>query len=186
MRLGLMALSRRLHLSLPLALPLGWLLSVSSVVSAQHICDTGTIAMNSARFADNGDGTVTDTRSRLMWMRCHGGQQWQSDRCEGQAARLTWQSALQAAVDVNRRAQMFFNDWRVPKIHELATIAELRCINPRVDLSVFPGTLPDWYWTASVRHSADNEALVLSFGPEGIRRDAMSAPAYVRLVRSAQ
>lgn len=161
------------------------LVASSTLASAQQTCDAGNPERKPGRFDDNGDGTVTDTRSRLMWMRCARGQHWHAGACAGQAERLTWQSARQAAVDVNRRAEMFYNDWRVPQIHELATIAELRCVNPRVDLSVFPGTLADWYWTASVRPSSSDEGLALSFGAEGFRRGAMTEAVYVRLVRSA-
>ncbi len=54
-------------------------------VAAQQACDGngGASSLPSARFQDNGDGTVTDVESKLMWMRCASGQQWLGKRCVG-------------------------------------------------------------------------------------------------------
>lgn len=36
-------------------------------------------------YIDNGDGTVTDTRTGLTWMRCALGQTWDGSTCVGVA-----------------------------------------------------------------------------------------------------
>ena len=162
------------------------LLLIAQAVFAEPMCGSDQFATGAGRFEDNADGTVTDTRSHLMWMRCSRGQQWIDKRCAGQALRLSWQAAKEFAEDVNQQGQMFYNDWRVPKVSELATIAELQCASPRINVSVFPDTVPSWYWTASLRPNSAGEALALSFGTEGVGHDDLTQSALVRLVRSAQ
>ena len=83
---------------------------------------------------------------------------------------------------------MFFNDWRLPSLRELATISERRCRNPRLNLSVFPDSPARPYWSASSRPGSADEsaAYALDFGDEGVQLLPKESPNLVRLVRSAQ
>jgi hypothetical protein len=139
------------------------------------------------RFTDNGDGTVTDTESKLMWMRCALGQTWDRGSCGGAAEALTWQGALDAAQAINRRGDFFFSDWRLPQLPELAGIAERQCKNPRINLTVFPGTPSAAFWTATSRPSKSVEtfAFALGFGADGIQYASKEEAHDVRLVRAA-
>jgi hypothetical protein len=152
-------------------------------------CDTSRYPLSTptARFTDNGDGTVTDTQSRLMWLRCALGQRWSGTSCLGEPALLSWQEASARTASLNTSGQYFFSDWRLPQLPELAGIAERQCQNPRINLSLFPGTLPAGYWSATARPSSDVEAsaYVLSFGPEGVQYDSKQEKHLVRLVRSS-
>jgi hypothetical protein len=158
--------------------------------SAQQVCDTGHFPLSSptARFDDNADGTVTDTTSKLMWVRCSDGQTWANGQCGGTAAKHTWQSAQLLAAQVNRTGEFFFNDWRVPQLRELATLTERQCKNPRINLAVFPQTPPASYWTASSRpnQNADGFAFALDFDVDGIRYADKQGAMHVRLVRNAR
>jgi hypothetical protein len=156
---------------------------------AQQTCDTETYALSSPteRFTDNGDGTVTDDLSRLMWMRCSVGQSWSGGTCIGEAGTYDWDEAQALAAEVNASGGQFYSDWRVPKIRDLAMIAERRCENPRINLAVFPNTPPHFYWTESLRPGDGFEdfAYALSFGPEGVQHIAKAERHEVRLVRMA-
>lgn len=46
-------------------------------------------------FLPQGDGTVTDQRTGLQWMRCGMGQKWTGKTCEGKGYEYTWQQALE-------------------------------------------------------------------------------------------
>lgn len=83
---------------------------------------------------------------------------------------------------------MFFNDWRLPSLRELATISERRCRNPRLNVSVFPDSPSRPYWSASSRPGGADEsaAYALDFGDEGVQLLPKESPNLVRLVRSAQ
>lgn len=157
-------------------------------VRAEQTCegDPSLRSTPTSRFQDNGDGTVTDLQSTLMWLRCSAGQQAVGASCEGQPSRMTWAAARALAEDINQRGQYFFNDWRLPSLRDLATITERHCSNPRVNLSVFPSTPAAFYWTASSRPVAgsDTGAYALSFGAGGIVHAMKDEVSHVRLVRT--
>jgi Protein of unknown function (DUF1566) len=163
---------------------------VSMSLAAQQVCDTSTNALSSPteRFDDNGDGTVTDRQSGLMWARCAVGQQWDLGACKGTALRLDWPSAQASAASLNRSGTMFFSDWRLPSLRDLATIAERQCRNPRINLTVFPGTSAVPHWSSTLRPGAASaaSAFTLSFGDEGIEYQSFGQQFGVRLVRQAR
>jgi hypothetical protein len=172
-------------------LGLGFLLAVlgSSPVMAQQVCDTKLYPLSAptARFSDNGNGTVTDTATHMMWMRCSIGQTWNGSTCAGAAAAMSWQAAMDAADTLNKHGGYAGHaDWRVPRIGELAAIAERECSNPRTNITIFPNTAAAFYWTASNRHGKGNEnqAFMLSFGPEGTGGGVKTETHFARLVRT--
>jgi hypothetical protein len=143
--------------------------------------------MPDTRFEDHGDGTVTDRVSRRMWTRCLVGQTWGPSGCQGAGQPQSFSAAQAAAAELNRSGRLFFNDWRVPALAELASITERACSNPRTNLAVFPGTpaAPHWSGTHQPGGNDESQAYVLSFGAEGVQLQAKANAAYVRLVRSA-
>lgn len=171
----------------------GWtgialLASIVVDVDAAQTCDTSTYpaSTTSTRFKTDADGTVTDTRSKLMWMRCSAGQRWSGNHCTGTAQSLSFPSAQSIADEVNRSGSAFFSDWRVPRMPELASIAERECSDPRIDLALFPDTPPAFYWTTTSRKgSAPDFVYALSFGSEGFRYVDREQSNLVRLVRDA-
>ncbi len=169
------------------ALVLGLVLGLSSgqPVGAQQTCDSAAATtLPSSRFQDNGDGTVTDLESKLMWMRCAGGQRWLGNRCVGTAATFRSADAQRHADQLNRDGTAFFNDWRVPALRELATITERRCKNPRTNLGIFPGTPAAPFWSSTVRPGDGERLVALSFGAEGIQLVRPNDRLHVRLVRT--
>ncbi len=156
---------------------------------AEQRCDTSQHPLSAPTegFIDNGDGTVTDKASGLMWMRCALGQAWTGETCAGDADTYAW-AATQAAADaVNTSGEHFFSDWRVPGLRDLAMIVERECADPRINLTVFPNTASDFFWTNTAREAdRDERYFALSFGPEGVEPHAQDLAHHVRLVRSAQ
>lgn len=159
-------------------------------VFAQQACDTSLYPLSSPtqRFQDHGDGTTTDTVTQLVWMTCASGQRWEMGRCLGVAGLFNWSAAQAFAREVNRGAEYFYNDWRVPQLRELASIAERQCSNPRINLAVFPGTPAGFFWTVSSRPGVgtDGSAIALSFGADGISDRSKDENHHVRLVRTAR
>jgi Protein of unknown function (DUF1566) len=161
-------------------------LSMWQAAGAQQACTDAASSLPSARFHDNGDGTVTDVESKLMWMRCAGGQQWQGQRCVGAADAYGWADAQQHADKVSRDGAAFFNDWRVPALRELATITDRGCENPRTNLAVFPDTPAGPFWSSTARpgENAGERVLALSFGAEGVMFARKDERFHLRLVRT--
>jgi hypothetical protein len=63
-------------------------------------------------FTDNGDGTVTDTATGLMWSQADSG------------TAMDWEHALAWAQQKNVENYLGYGDWRVPNIKELQSIVD--------------------------------------------------------------
>lgn len=75
-----------------------------------------------ARFVDNGDGTVSDTRTGLMWEKLgdDGG-------IHDQDTTYSWVDAMSVKIAaLNGAAFAGHGDWRLPNINELRTIVAIR------------------------------------------------------------
>jgi len=157
---------------------------------AEQKCSAESIAVSlpTDAFLDQGDGTVLDQRSKLIWMRCAAGQTWRNGQCDGQAQQYSWESAQAVASEVNRQGAFFYNDWRVPSLRDLAMITERQCQNPRTNLTVFPGTPADFFWTSSALRDAfkGDQFYALDFGSQGVQLRRPHEAFYVRLVRNSQ
>ncbi len=68
-----------------------------------------------AAFTDNGDGTVTDSKTGLTWMRCAMGQTWSGTTCTGWDGMYTWDQARTLNTTFAGHS-----DWRLPTIRERA------------------------------------------------------------------
>jgi hypothetical protein len=173
-----------LYVMLTLALTLA-----STPGLAEQVCDTSEYPLSSPteRFDDHGDGTVTDRRAMLMWLRCSAGQEWAGGECRGEPTRLSLAEADAYAAQLNGSGEHFFNDWRVPNLPELASIVERQCSDPRINLTVFPNTPSGFYWTSTSRpgEAAGNAIYALGFGSDGVERMDPEQPHFVRLVRHA-
>ena len=64
------------------------------------------------QFVDNGDGTISDEATGLMWM--------QADGAEG----MDWEAALAYAQSQNEVNYLGYNDWRLPNVKELQSIVD--------------------------------------------------------------
>ncbi len=138
----------------------------------------------SSRFSDHGDGTVTDGKTGLMWMKCPLGQSG-SDCATGSANNYTWQEALDAADGYSFAG---YTDWRLPNIKELRSIVEQRCYYPAINLAVFPATSSgSYFWSASPNADGSSSARYVYFyygyAAYGYNR---GNNLQVRLVRSGQ
>ena len=162
------------------------LLVIVSNATAQ-ICKKETIPATTptARFEINGDGTVTDELTGLMWKRCLEGQS--GIGCTQISAQaFIWEAAKQQADNVNKKSRFAgYSDWRIPNIKELSSIVENKCHDPAINLSVFPNTPSIFVWSSTPSISGKNHAWGVDFssGYAGYSlRD--SADKSVRLVRS--
>ena len=63
-------------------------------------------------FADNGDGTITDNATALMWAHADSG--------EG----MDWETSLAYAQEMNEADYLGYSDWRLPNVKELQSIVD--------------------------------------------------------------
>ncbi len=69
-------------------------------------------------FKDNGDGTVTDKATGLMWMKVDSGKLKAGKNKDG---KLNWQEALDWAENLKYAG---YSDWRLPNVKELQSIVD--------------------------------------------------------------
>ena len=75
------------------------------------------------RFIDNGDGTISDTKTNLMWMKQESYQQtghW-----------ITWMESFDYIKKVNENGFANHFDWQMPTLKDLKTLYEPHKVNSR-------------------------------------------------------
>jgi uncharacterized protein DUF1566 len=87
-------------------------------------------------FTVDPDGTVSDSRTGLMWDQCLLGQD-HANACDGPGDPYTWQQGLAAAETLNAQNWLGHDDWRLPNVRELRSLVERACTNPGIDTNVF-------------------------------------------------
>lgn len=121
------------------------LLAAFPLLSAAQTCNTSSLPATTptSRYIRYDNGTVLDQDTGLMWKACSEGQAWNPDghSCDFVATRYRWYEALAQADAVNKQGGFAsYKDWRLPNIKELFTLVERQCINPAINLEVFPNT----------------------------------------------
>src|SRR5688572_25543171 len=103
----------------------------------------------SSRFQKHDNGTVTDRETGLMWRACVEGLKGKN--CDkGKALELSWGGALSYVPSLNSGEGFAgHKDWRLPNIRELASLLELQCARPAINLEIFPNTHPAHAWSSS-------------------------------------
>jgi len=163
------------------------LLAMSYAVQAQT-CNPESIPASTpnSQLQDNGDGTITDLKTGLIWKQCLEGQSG-SDCASGGVETFTWQQALQRAQTVNSSGGFAgFSDWRVPTIKELSSLVEHQCVDPAINLTRFPNASNHWLWSSSAVAGSSNYAWDVFFGngyPDWLSKNYSDQ---LRLVRSGQ
>lgn len=119
-------------------------------------------------YQDNGDGTVTDLDTRLMWQ--------QSD----DGTRRTWQAAIDYCNDLDGH----HNDWRLPEYLELQSIVNYGRVRPAIN-PVF--TCQSFsYWSATTHPYNTTNAWGVAFPSGDATAYAKTFEYYVRCVRAGQ
>ncbi|SHA18586.1 hypothetical protein BTHERMOSOX_541 [Bathymodiolus thermophilus thioautotrophic gill symbiont] len=96
------------------------------------------------RYTDYGNGTVIDNKTTLMWKKCIQGLS--GNNCEGTSIKYNWEEALQLASNHSFASH---DDWRLPNIKELGSLASHHCYEPSINESIFPNTPSDYFWSSS-------------------------------------
>ncbi|WP_078123725.1 DUF1566 domain-containing protein [Leptospira alexanderi] len=95
-------------------------------------------------FVDNGNGTVTDQNTGLLWSQCSEGQAGVG--CAGGSSDLDWAAALNACDVLNLAGR---TNWRLPNANELLSIVNFNNNNPAINVVSFPNTPNSNYWTST-------------------------------------
>lgn len=135
-----------------------------------------------ASFYVDANGTVGDYATGLIWKRCAEGQSGAS--CTGAVTAMTWSAALTAAKNSNFAG---FTDWRIPNKQELESIVDASCTAPAIDVTLFPGAVTGWTWTATTVPGDATTAWAVNFVVGHVAPDLKTGSSNgVRLVRGGR
>jgi hypothetical protein len=137
---------------------------------------------SSNRFADNGDGTVTDNCTELMW------QQATADIPGDDDDLVTWAESVDYGENLDFAG---YSDWRLPNVRELHSIVDYGRFYPAIDpvFQIQGGPLDHdgaWHWTSTMVDEDDGWHVGFWIGTVHPGRDNPTLPwlYYVRAVRS--
>ncbi|MEI6746523.1 MAG: DUF1566 domain-containing protein [Methylococcaceae bacterium] len=119
-------------------------------------------------FIIHNDGTVTDTKTGLMW------------RQQEETQRFTWDKAKQYAKTSNFAD---YSDWRLPTLDELNSLIDKK-YKPTINPLAFPNTSEDCFWSSSPTNASSSDCalyVVFSYGFSDFY--VKSSNVCVRLVR---
>jgi hypothetical protein len=119
---------------------------------------------------DNGDGTVTDMTTGLMWQ-------------QAGAEYKTWEEALLYCEELILAEH---NDWHLPDVNELQSLVDYSRRDPSINISCFPDTVLDSYWTSTTDVGQPEQAWCVGFVVGTVYSDLITHKlhqCYVRAVR---
>jgi arylsulfatase A-like enzyme len=98
-------------------------------------------SINAQSFTDNGNGTITDNVTGLMWQKTDNGES-------------TWENAVTNAAGVSTGG---YSDWRLPTPAELFSIFNHQNQNPALNTTFFPNNgagAAEYWWTSDAYGSS--------------------------------
>lgn len=137
-------------------------------------------------YIDHGDGTVTDTRTGLMWKQCAEGQ-LEPDGEQGQLQEMNWYAAVALPKQLQHQPGFAgYNDWRLPTKDELASLVMKERANPCVCTEAFPNCQSLRFWTSSFYVGGSSGAWYIYFDNGYVGYGSRGNNYAVRLVRASQ
>jgi len=96
-------------------------------------------------YTDNGDGTVKDNKTGLIWQK------------KPSASKLTWEQALSYCIN------NLGKDWRLPTIKELQSVVDYSSFSPSINNHFFSDAYPGEFWTSTTNSNATHTAWSVNF-----------------------
>ncbi len=131
-------------------------------------------------FVDNGNATITDDSTGLMWQKCNYGQTWDGTDCTGSAVAQTWQQALDAVEQFNLNSYLGYTDWRLPTCNELQSLIDYNYFAPA---TIFPNTNSSIYWSSTVNAVNTSNSWHVDLGDGEVFYGSQTINYNVRAVR---
>ena len=122
-------------------------------------------------FIDNGNGTVTDTITGLMWQQATA------------PGTYSWKQAITYCENLTLAG---YSDWRLPNRNELQSIVDYSRYNPSIDTTYFPGTVAYYYWSSTTPADYTSYAWFVNFYNGSVYIYYKFGGFYVRAVRGGQ
>ncbi|PKM99066.1 MAG: adhesin [Elusimicrobia bacterium HGW-Elusimicrobia-2] len=131
-------------------------------------------AASSMSYTDNGNGTITDNRTGLMWL------QEGNYAFNGQTSTGTWEQALGYCENFTYAG---YSDWRLPNVRELDSIVKFEGAAPFINTTYFLNTVSGVYWTSTTYVPITTRAMYVGFDSGCVYYDNKTGAYCVRPVR---
>lgn len=119
-----------------------------------------------APYTDNGNGTVSDSATGLVWQKCTAVSGTTLGNCNtGTLLTYTWSNAISYCSNLTLGGR---DDWRLPNINELRSIVEYWGASPSINTIVFPNTPntngSSFFWSSSTLAFGTKPAWLFNYG----------------------
>ena len=137
------------------------------------VFDVGAGALNPMAYTTNGDGTVTDLVTGLMWQQTL------------PSTVYAWASAVAYCPTLSTAGH---NDWRLPTEIELVSLIDgyPRPPDPAIDPNAFPQTPVDFFWSSTPLAGSSGVAWFVLFDGGVVSATDATFAFHVRCVRSTR
>ncbi|MDM8540054.1 DUF1566 domain-containing protein [Desulfococcaceae bacterium HSG9] len=125
-------------------------------------------------FKDNGNGTITDRKTGLMWQK------------GGSKDYMEFKDTAAYVRQVNQKGLGGHDDWRLPTLEELASLLERQKMNGDLYIDPVFDKKQWWCWSSDTVEGSSGSAWVVYFGLGNVDSNDFDGVSYVRLVRAGQ
>lgn len=122
-------------------------------------------------YTDNGNGTVTDNVTTLVWQK------------QDDAITKSWEQALTYCEGLSLGG---VTDWRLSNVKELRSIADSSLFNPSINTTYFPNTQSSYYWSSTTDANGTTYAWAVGFIHSIATPYTKTSNLYGRCVRGGQ
>ena len=128
-------------------------------------------SINPPSYTDNGDGTITDNVTGLMWQK------------EDDDITRTWDNANSYCNDITIAG---YSNWRLPSKKELISVLDCGTYSPSIDTTYFTGTNASNYWSFTTGANSSSLAWLVDFNSGLVDGRNKSNSYYVQCVRGQE
>ncbi|MCC6274398.1 MAG: DUF1566 domain-containing protein, partial [Leptospiraceae bacterium] len=123
-------------------------------------CVSGPANNPTLTYTDNGDGTVKDNATGLIWQKCNYGKNNDST-CSGTSTSSNWLTAVSNCAGLGLAGR----SWRLPNIQELKTLVDhTKASGSKINTTVFPAASSANNWSSTSLIGAPSGAWAVLFG----------------------
>jgi len=122
-------------------------------------------------FDDNGNGTITDWITQLVWQK------------QDQGTVASWEDAIRACEESTLGGHA---DWRLPNVKELRSIVDSGTHAPAIHAGYFPNTQSNFYWSSTTYAASPDAAWRVNFWHGEVDASLKENAFFVRCVRGGE
>jgi len=88
---------------------------------------------------------VIDLSQKLEWLTCTVGMKWDQNKCIGKPIKVKLDQIDSIISQANEQLE---GSWRLPNRKELESLVCKNCKKVKINLTIFPDTPPESFWTS--------------------------------------